>query len=31
MNHVAGYTIVNDLSVRDFLKRPNAARGSPFG
>ncbi|WP_313807864.1 fumarylacetoacetate hydrolase family protein [Sphingobium sp.] len=30
MNYVAGYTIVNDLSARDFVARPNIAPDSPF-
>lgn len=30
MDYVAGYTLINDLSARDFLKRPKAAPGSPF-
>jgi len=30
MNHVAGYTILNDLSARDHLRRLHAAPGSPF-
>src|SRR5262245_5913045 len=30
LNHVAGYTIANDLSARDFTKRPHVADGSPF-
>ena len=28
--HVAGYTIANDLSARDFTKRPHVADNSPF-
>jgi 2-keto-4-pentenoate hydratase/2-oxohepta-3-ene-1,7-dioic acid hydratase in catechol pathway len=28
--HVAGYTIANDLSARDFVKRPQVADTSPF-
>lgn len=28
MDYVAGYTIVNDLSARDFMKRPQATPGS---
>jgi 2-keto-4-pentenoate hydratase/2-oxohepta-3-ene-1,7-dioic acid hydratase in catechol pathway len=28
--HVAGYTIANDLSARDFTKRPHIADVSPF-
>lgn len=28
--HVAGYTIANDLSARDFTKRPHIADASPF-
>jgi 2-keto-4-pentenoate hydratase/2-oxohepta-3-ene-1,7-dioic acid hydratase in catechol pathway len=27
---VAGYTVANDLSARDFTKRPHVADGSPF-
>jgi 2-keto-4-pentenoate hydratase/2-oxohepta-3-ene-1,7-dioic acid hydratase in catechol pathway len=30
LGHVAGYTIANDLSARDFSKRPHIADGSPF-
>jgi 2-keto-4-pentenoate hydratase/2-oxohepta-3-ene-1,7-dioic acid hydratase in catechol pathway len=30
LDHVAGYTIANDLSARDFTKRPHIADGSPF-
>jgi 2-keto-4-pentenoate hydratase/2-oxohepta-3-ene-1,7-dioic acid hydratase in catechol pathway len=30
MDYVAGYTLINDLSARDFLKRPKATPGSPF-
>jgi 2-keto-4-pentenoate hydratase/2-oxohepta-3-ene-1,7-dioic acid hydratase in catechol pathway len=30
LDHVAGYTIANDLSARDFTKRPNIADNSPF-
>jgi 2-keto-4-pentenoate hydratase/2-oxohepta-3-ene-1,7-dioic acid hydratase in catechol pathway len=30
MDYVAGYTIVNDLSARDHLKRAGARPGSPF-
>ncbi|WNG51599.1 fumarylacetoacetate hydrolase family protein [Archangium minus] len=30
MEHVAGFTIINDLSARDFLKRANVPAGSPF-
>jgi 2-keto-4-pentenoate hydratase/2-oxohepta-3-ene-1,7-dioic acid hydratase in catechol pathway len=30
LDHVAGYTIANDLSARDFTKRPHVADGSPF-
>ena len=28
--HVAGYTVANDLSARDFTKRPHVADTSPF-
>lgn len=28
MDYVAGYTIINDLSARDFMKRPQATPGS---
>jgi 2-keto-4-pentenoate hydratase/2-oxohepta-3-ene-1,7-dioic acid hydratase in catechol pathway len=28
MDYVAGYTIINDLSARDFMKRPKATPGS---
>jgi 2-keto-4-pentenoate hydratase/2-oxohepta-3-ene-1,7-dioic acid hydratase in catechol pathway len=28
MEYVAGYTIINDLSARDFMKRPHAIPGS---
>jgi 2-keto-4-pentenoate hydratase/2-oxohepta-3-ene-1,7-dioic acid hydratase in catechol pathway len=30
LDHVAGYTIANDLSARDFTKRPHIADTSPF-
>jgi 2-keto-4-pentenoate hydratase/2-oxohepta-3-ene-1,7-dioic acid hydratase in catechol pathway len=30
LDHVAGYTIANDLSARDFTKRPHVTDGSPF-
>jgi 2-keto-4-pentenoate hydratase/2-oxohepta-3-ene-1,7-dioic acid hydratase in catechol pathway len=30
LEHVAGYTIANDLSARDFVKRDNVDAGSPF-
>jgi 2-keto-4-pentenoate hydratase/2-oxohepta-3-ene-1,7-dioic acid hydratase in catechol pathway len=30
LQHVAGYTIANDLSARDFTKRPHVADTSPF-
>ncbi|MGA7490674.1 MAG: fumarylacetoacetate hydrolase family protein [Xanthobacteraceae bacterium] len=30
LEHVAGYTIANDLSARDFTKRPHIADTSPF-
>jgi 2-keto-4-pentenoate hydratase/2-oxohepta-3-ene-1,7-dioic acid hydratase in catechol pathway len=30
LDHVAGYTIANDLSARDFTKRPHVADNSPF-
>jgi len=30
MDYVAGYTIINDLSARDHLKRAGARPGSPF-
>jgi 2-keto-4-pentenoate hydratase/2-oxohepta-3-ene-1,7-dioic acid hydratase in catechol pathway len=30
LDHVAGYTIANDLSARDFTKRPHIADNSPF-
>ena len=30
LEHVAGYTIANDLSARDFTKRPQVADSSPF-
>jgi 2-keto-4-pentenoate hydratase/2-oxohepta-3-ene-1,7-dioic acid hydratase in catechol pathway len=30
LDHVAGYTIANDLSARDFTKRPHVADTSPF-
>ena len=30
MDYVAGYTIVNDLSARDFVKRTGVADDSPF-
>ena len=30
MEHVAGLTIVNDLSARDFVARPEIPVGSPF-
>lgn len=30
LDHVAGYTVANDLSARDFTKRPHIADGSPF-
>jgi 2-keto-4-pentenoate hydratase/2-oxohepta-3-ene-1,7-dioic acid hydratase in catechol pathway len=30
LDHVAGYTIGNDLSARDFTKRPHVSDTSPF-
>ena len=30
LDHVAGYTLANDLSARDFTKRPHIADTSPF-
>jgi 2-keto-4-pentenoate hydratase/2-oxohepta-3-ene-1,7-dioic acid hydratase in catechol pathway len=30
LQHVAGYTIANDLSARDFTKRPHVGDTSPF-
>jgi 2-keto-4-pentenoate hydratase/2-oxohepta-3-ene-1,7-dioic acid hydratase in catechol pathway len=30
LSHVAGYTVANDLSARDFTKRPHIADNSPF-
>jgi len=30
LGHVAGYTVANDLSARDFTKRPHIADDSPF-
>jgi len=30
LDYVAGYTIANDLSARDFTKRPHVADTSPF-
>jgi 2-keto-4-pentenoate hydratase/2-oxohepta-3-ene-1,7-dioic acid hydratase in catechol pathway len=30
LDYVAGYTIANDLSARDFTLRPNAPESSPF-
>lgn len=30
LSHVAGYTVANDLSARDFIKRPGVADASPF-
>jgi 2-keto-4-pentenoate hydratase/2-oxohepta-3-ene-1,7-dioic acid hydratase in catechol pathway len=30
LDHVAGYTIANDLSARDLTKRPGVPDGSPF-
>ena len=30
LSYVAGYTIANDLSARDFTKRPHVADTSPF-
>ena len=30
LDHVAGYTIANDLSARDFVARPGIAADSPF-
>lgn len=30
LDYVAGYTIANDLSARDFMVRPNAPESSPF-
>jgi 2-keto-4-pentenoate hydratase/2-oxohepta-3-ene-1,7-dioic acid hydratase in catechol pathway len=30
LEHVAGYTVANDLSARDFTKRPHVADTSPF-
>ena len=30
LDHVAGYTAANDLSARDFTKRPHIADNSPF-
>ena len=30
LDYVAGYTVANDLSARDFTVRPNVPEGSPF-
>ncbi len=30
LGYVAGYTVANDLSARDFSRRPHVADGSPF-
>jgi 2-keto-4-pentenoate hydratase/2-oxohepta-3-ene-1,7-dioic acid hydratase in catechol pathway len=30
LDYVAGYTLANDLSARDFTKRPHVADASPF-
>lgn len=30
LQYVAGYTLANDLSARDFTKRPHISDGSPF-
>jgi 2-keto-4-pentenoate hydratase/2-oxohepta-3-ene-1,7-dioic acid hydratase in catechol pathway len=30
LDYVAGYTVANDLSARDFTVRPNASESSPF-
>jgi len=30
LDHVAGYTVANDLSARDFTKRPHVSDTSPF-
>lgn len=30
LDYVAGYTIANDLSARDFVKRPEVGNASPF-
>jgi 2-keto-4-pentenoate hydratase/2-oxohepta-3-ene-1,7-dioic acid hydratase in catechol pathway len=30
LSHVAGYTIANDLSARDAMRRPHVADASPF-
>src|ERR1700754_2695981 len=30
LGHVAGYTVANDLSARDFTKRPHVSDTSPF-
>ena len=30
LDHVAGYTIANDLSARDLTKRPHVSDTSPF-
>jgi len=30
LGHVAGYTVANDLSARDFTKRPHVPENSPF-
>ena len=30
LDHVAGYTVANDLSARDLARRAEAAEGSPF-
>jgi 2-keto-4-pentenoate hydratase/2-oxohepta-3-ene-1,7-dioic acid hydratase in catechol pathway len=30
LDYVAGYTVANDLSARDFTVRPNAPESSPF-
>jgi 2-keto-4-pentenoate hydratase/2-oxohepta-3-ene-1,7-dioic acid hydratase in catechol pathway len=30
LDHVTGYTVANDLSARDFTKRPHIADDSPF-
>ena len=30
LDYVAGYTVANDLSARDFTRRPNVPLSSPF-
>jgi 2-keto-4-pentenoate hydratase/2-oxohepta-3-ene-1,7-dioic acid hydratase in catechol pathway len=30
LDYVAGYTVANDLSARDFTLRPNVSESSPF-